>query len=51
MFILCIASFIFFSQNVDKVNIEVNEYILFLSDISLIIILLRNEDNESVGCL
>ena len=32
--------------------IEVNECILFLSEISLIIILIiRNEDKESMGCL
>ena len=41
----------FFWQNVDKIYIEVNECILFLSEISLIIILVKNEDNESMGCL
>ena len=35
----------------DKIYIAVNECILFLSEISLIIILVKNEDNESMGCL
>ena len=41
----------FFWQNVDKIYIEINECILFLSEISLIIILVKNEDDESMGCL
>ena len=46
----------FFRQNVNKIYIEeiyieVNECILFLSEISLIIILVKNEYNESMGCL
>ena len=36
---------------IDKIYIEVSECILFLSEISLIITLVKNEDNESMGCL
>ena len=34
-----------------SIYIEVNECILFFFEISSIIILVKNEDNESMGCL